>query len=421
MSLEENYKKLGLTHNPFPLEATEQKIIDPQKDLLDDVSRFCVEVREREVDWINNKIIFLLKEGKRKECPNVWVSGKRGVGKSALLKYIVFSLQNTSIIPLYIKRPTQGLPEIYGETVRYLGVDFFLALSWSTYSEFLKQLKTEDARFIGRNEMIKQYLLEDPSRTLLFANPTDEALEKLKEKNLKPKDVDVKGLQKNLAAWLVAKERIVLPEFAQIISAFPTGPDEQFLKLRKLPGAKMIDCLVSILQIAERVKGYTAALLVIDELDQVWGPLKGPQKRKLGLDARKVYEFSRGKIKLIGTSIGAEMFNDFEKYEYIKDAIPTDPEHVLDVPEFDLDQTKRLISSYLKRARPPSTEGFIEPFNETVILALRQRHGGNARLILQECRSLLVHGASKGHSTLDERVLIEFNPSYKDLLPPIAT
>lgn len=414
-SLEKRYEKLGLTHNPFPMQAVEQEIIDPRKDLLDDIERFCVQIREREVQWIHNKVTQPLIGGA--ECPNVWVAGKRGVGKSALLKYIVHTLSGTSILPLYVKKPLKGLPDIYAKAIRYLGVDFFVDLSLSAYLEFFKQLKPENATFISMpSDPVIQFVLEDVSRLLLFMKPTDEGTKKLEERKLSVEDLDVKKMCTAMSAWLVAKCNVLVPEFATMIANFPITPDEQYMKLMKLQKAKQIDCLVSILLLAEKVKGIRAGLLIIDELDQVWEGLNPAQKRTIGLDSRKIYESSRGKIKLIGTSIGREMFEDFEKVTYMQDVIPTTPEHVLEVLEFDTEQTKRLVAHYLSKARLPEKQGFTEPFTDAVVIAVNRANGGNARAMLQDFRGLIEIAADKGYTVIDEKVLIEYKPAYKEIL-----
>lgn len=413
---EQRYKILGLSHNPFPIQAVEQEIIDPRKDLLDDVSRFCAEIREREMQWVHNKVIQpLIGEG---ECPNVWVAGRRGVGKSALLKYIVHSLFDTSILSLYVKKPLKGLPEIYTKAIRYLGVDFFVDLSLAAYLEFFKQIEAPNARFISPpRQPVIDYVLDDVSRLSLFMRPTDEGTKKLRERNISPESINLLKMTTSISAWLVAKCNILVPKFATMIAKFPIDPEEQFLKLMKLPRAEQIDCLVSIILLAGRTKGYSAGLLVIDELDQVWEDLGTGQKRKIGLDARKIYESGRGKIKLIGTSIGEDMWKDFEKITYMADAIPVTPDHILEVFEFDAEQTKRLAAHYLNKARLPGTEGFTEPFTDTVIIAVNKRFGGNARAMLQDFRGLIEIAAEKGYSTVDEKALVEYNPVYQEILP----
>lgn len=116
----DRYEDLGLAYNPFPepgsVEAIESVSVTDPLQALDELNqalrRFNVNVRKNEIAWLEHNVLDKLKNGEK--CPNVWVSGPKGVGKSILLKYVVVKLQDTNILPVYIKYSREGFARDLG-------------------------------------------------------------------------------------------------------------------------------------------------------------------------------------------------------------------------------------------------------------------------------------------------------------------
>jgi len=416
MNSEDNpYHLLGLTHNPFPLEPVETRLFSID-DLREDIQRFVEDIRRKEIQWLEDKIISPLKKGTL--CPNIWIRGVRGVGKSALLKYITWKLQDSPILCIYIKRPERGLQTVYEETIKFLGPSFFAKLSLTLYSQFFQQMEKNDAKTFIKEEVdrvlkfLKDRELEFPAKYFLRESEEDKKV--LEENDILVEYVDKKKLFNAMSAWLVSKFGTTPRRLAEILAKFPAQPDIEFLNLLRVSRNEERDALASIIRLAKHGLRITRALMILDELDQAWEGLSKQQKRKFGLMIRSLYEATRGDLLFIAVAV-PEMLRELYEGEvagyYISDVIPALDTNILALEPYDADQTKILVAKYLEKARLPGMEGFIEPFTENVVTEIQKRTRGNAREMIQQFRMLIETAAREKVSVIDEYFLEKCLPS----------
>lgn len=324
--------------------------------------------------WIESKLISKLQDGERAE--NVWLSGPKGVGKSILLKQLVLKLSNSDVVPIYIKYPERGLPEILETTLRWFGGPRIYELADKLWRRYLVD---------------RQLAITDP-RTIFLGS------------QMRP--FQVRNFKRDFGIWLADKydtdDRLV----SLLANIFELSPEERFEAMRKSwRRGNTSSVIKDLLILSKETLGVQAFLLIIDELELVWRSWT-TSKRVNFVDLL----VSIGKVKSMPIAIilthvpDVLSVSDIEwRYPQLFSLIPFDQRHVLQVGPLDFKQTRDLIISYLDRAR--SVKGSSKPFSDELIKGIHLASRGLPRQILYACYDLVEHASDLHLRTITESLL----------------
>lgn len=398
----QGYQGLGLTLNPFPepgsIEALESvTIIEPEqatRELQESLERFVNSIRRDETEWLQRNVLERLRRGGGHA--NAWVSGPKGVGKSILLKHFLCGLRDTSTLPIYVKYPVRGLPEILEMFLRWLGEAKLSQIAHGLYAQFYSE------KFSAQNGLIFQGLFypEIEDRSILndmhaFFNS------KFFRGTLKS------FVKRTFNDWLL-NERDVPTRIAHLLTNFyETSPEERFSILRRTWGQGSIASVITgLVDLAEGQLGIDGFVLVLDELELLWRNWPKSRRETFSRWLRSLHEVVGESLAIVLTRVPDILqLNDLQLYPSLLEAVPYNPQHVLTLAPLDVHGTSRLMVGYLQgvngnRGTHPFTEGAIE----AVALSTR----GIPREILYSCYGLVEEACDKKMDRIDLKMFQSF-------------
>lgn len=387
----DRYNSLSLTNNPFPLpgsiEAIEGiQLIDPEqagKELTDALKHFNPTIRKAEIEWIDKHLIDKLRNGEK--CSNLWVSGPKGVGKSILLKYLVANLKDTNILPVYVKYPERGLPQILEVLVRWFGEERLSRIAEVAFSVYSKEHASK------LNEALKD--MEEADRT---------SLKKVTD------DTNGSEIIDDFESWLQAAKG-THPKIAYVVANYYSlTKEDRIIAIGKMRGkGDIAAALTSLVRLASDTIGTKTVLLVLDEIELLWRGWPSSKRQNFSVWVRGIHETAGDGLRIVMSQVPDILTRQEieSKYRHIADVLPFTPTTVLNVKVLDNNSAKELIARYLQPARKPGTKGFIEPFSESAVQELNLRYRGLPREILYNCYSLVELAADQGLTTIDSNML----------------
>jgi len=424
------YPNLGLYRNPFEISA--ERDIRNINEIIEDVKRFCLEIREVEYGKIRKRFLQpLLRPTEGRICENLWIKGEKGVGKSILLKKLAFDLYGKpDIVTLYIKVPVGGLDltGIYQRSVEWLGTETFSKLALTIYDTYFRKLSLNDAARILKvpseelqqfTREIKKLVRKDPQLIFSFFSKNPSSIKELQKLGIPRGSIKLGSLSYQVSARLVAEEHIS-KNFSDLIAYYPENPEEAFMKIQNVSGKQTVPMLLSFHRAASAFLKTRCIVIVLDEFEIAWRKMTDAGRMSTVVAIRAFHDASQGNIKFIVT-VTDDVFDvlPFDKYRHILDVIPktTTGTNVVDVSKVDSSQAIKLVEFLLSqegiRARPAK---FIHPFVPEVVSAVNKKVGGVTRDLVVEMRHIIEEAEEKGKKIIDKDALIEISEGYKPYL-----
>jgi len=423
------YPNLGLNRNPFEISA-EYDVLHVSQ-ILEDVKRFCLDIREKEYNEIKKRFLDPLTKPESGRIPeNLWIKGEKGVGKSILLKKLVFDLfGNSEILTIYIKVPEAGLDlnGIYNRSIEWLGIETFQKISQKVYEKYFSEIDLSEAVRVLNIPMehlndllkkIKENLTRQPEALYWFFDES-------KGDELRTIGIEPNMIKRNALIYRVSAKLIVdfkmHKKFADLIAAFPSDPLGVFTKMKNIKGKEVVPFLISLYKSASLFLGTKALVIILDEFEISWRKMKERDRIATVVAIRALHDSSQGRIKFIVTVID-EVFELLpqDKYRHILDVIPKTVagSNVIDVTQLSSDQAIKLVEFLLNQPGVRIKKAsYIHPFTPEVIYAVNNKTGGITRDLIVELRHILDKAEEQGAKVIDADVLLKISPDFQNYLP----
>jgi len=423
------YPNLGLNRNPFVISV--ERDITRIEEIIEDVRRFCPDIRSLEYKLIKDRFLDpLVKGDDPATILNLWVQGEKGVGKSILLKKLALDLYGSpDIMTIYVKVPEQGLDlaGIYGRSVTWLAAEKFGVLSRQIYLRHFREMTlNESARVFDLpgdtlKAFVKDFKLaakKDPETVLGMFSKDPRAIKALRKLKVDPGLIKLKVLKRQVAGKLVARHGIY-KKFADLISEYLDDPNGAFMAIQSAKGRDTVPMLLSYFRAARDFLDARAIVLILDEYEISWRQMSDAKKLAMVVAIRALNDSSKGQMKFILTVV-SDVFDDIAtaKFRHILDVIPKSPigRNIIDVKAIDDSQAMMLVDFLLNGEGVRSRSGkYIDPFVPEAIVALNkhaQAAGGATRQLVVELRDTLDEAEERGKKVIDKACLLEISPVY---------
>ncbi len=424
------YPNLRLYKNPF--EISVERDVQSIQEVIDDVNRFCLDIRTSEYDRIKKVFLLPLLNPSKGKPENLWVRGTKGVGKSILLKKLAYDLYGKpDIAVLYVKVPAEGLDiqGIYKRCVQWLGQSTFEKLSLKIYEDFIKNLDLNIAARVFKvpsdqlerfTNDLKDLTAKQPDIIFKIFSKDPTAIKEMENFGISPGMIKLNALSYQVSVNCVAKYGLH-KKFADLISALPENPAEGFVKIREIGQKEVVPVFIALEKAFSTFFGTSAVVIILDEFEIAWLKMSERARIAIVVAVRALHDASQGKIKFIAT-ITEEVFDWLaeEKYKHIFDVIPRTVvgRNIIDIKTLDTSQAIRLVEFLLSQdgVRPPDAK-FIHPFEPEVIQAVNSKVQGIARELIAELRQIVEEAEERGMKIINIENLLKISNAYEPYVP----
>lgn len=389
------YSKYGLSKNPFPTQQLPS--LNSRAEIAAYAKNICTAIRTKEIHEIKEKFLDIAFGGEEQpgQATNLWIHGELGVGKSAIILYVVNLLvehKGDQVVPIFIEAPDSGISGVYRKTVSWLGQD---------------QLEVIASRLIDT-------AIRKNGKNLITSDKPDKVLKgmqkAIEEKRnpfpdlVKQGALDPKTAIKQIKAELTHGHLFVEPSVIETILGIAFEPEDEFTELRDIAAKSMLDALVTLVFLI-REAGYKMTLLFIDQLEYFWNSWGKTQRVRFINDIRELVQRSIPYLSVSCTS-NNDVTEDIEvNYPTFLRPLPRGPQQVVVVRKLTKEQARTLVKFYLDKVRMSKGAGELYPFTEGGVDELYDWAEGRAGQLLDQCGRLLRTSAKAGKKPIDEKVV----------------
>lgn len=378
------YAKFGLSVNPFPARAI---AAERHPDLPKTIERFSWEARKDEILQIHKKLIE--PAYKDRESGNIWLSGRFGIGKTAILIYIWQELRKREdIVALYSELGT-GFPYVYSNIIGQLKMYFFEDLTrrlahkavcqyWDHFFEsetapvFLK-IKDSLANFV---EVLKKVNEEEDE---------EDENEEVEGSQLTYENVQV------VTKTLLSENGITSPVRDGLVKMIVDPHVGYAILTDKVQQLKRLQALADLIK-TFYLAGYRMTYLFLDQLDYEYRfDFTKSQRDKAASQLKQFAIWTQGYVAMVATTY-PDLINYFKlNYPQVLDALPMDKFRIIEVGPLTSDKAKILARKYLETVKTKESIPDLFPFTEQAIEYVCQTDGINGvpRYLLNALYSIL--------------------------------
>jgi hypothetical protein len=380
------YMKFSLSGNPFPARAI---AAERHPDLPKTIERFSWEARKDEILQIHKKLIE--PAYRDRESGNIWISGRFGIGKTAILIYIWQELRKREdIIALYSELGT-GFPYVYSNIIAQLKLSFFEDLArklahkavcqyWDRFFESNNDptyLKIKDS-LAGFAEVLKKANQEE----------SDE------EEEVESSQLTYDNVQAVTKTFL-SENGITSPVRDGLVKIIIDSHVGYAVLTDKVPQGKRLQALADLIK-TTYLAGYRMTYLFLDQLDYEYRfNYTKSQRDKAANQLKQFAIWTQGYIAIASTTY-PDLINYFKlNYPQVLDALPMDAYRIIEIGPLTLEKAKILTRKYLETVKTKESIPDLFPFTEQSIEYICQAEGINGvpRFLLNALHSILKSAA----------------------------
>jgi hypothetical protein len=384
---EENiFATYGLSRNPFPSQELPQVT-----DISAYVKNVCTAVREKELREIKEKFLdvaFGMGEEKGK-ATNLWVHGELGVGKSAIIIFIYNLLREYKsdiVVPLYIVSPGNGIDDIFNDTVRQLGGDFFTKLAQKLLAKIIA--RHEELIHSDEPKKIVKKIKDDPSDILAFI-----------QKGI----LDADELVQKATLELSEGHIYVDDKMIKLVLETLTNYENAWDSIKNYSKKDRLDGLVTLFYLLSEAS-FRMTFLFIDQLEYSWRIWGKSKRDRFVMDVRELVQRSMPYLSVLCTS-NVDLTEDIEvNHPTLLRPLPMNPGRVTVIKPLSKEQMRTLIEFYLDLARVSKKSPELYPFTESAIDFIYDKYNGVTGHVLAACFEILNHAARRKLEIIDEEV-----------------
>lgn len=380
------FSKYGLSRNPFPGQELPQVT-----DISAYVKNICIAVREKELRELKEKFLdvaFGMGEEKGK-ATNLWIHGELGVGKSAIIIFIYNLLKEHKsdiVVPLYIVSPGNGIDDIFNETVRQLGGNFFIELGQKLLAKTIAnhvELVHSD-----KPKKVLQKIEEDPSNIVTF----------IREGTLDTDEVVQKTVFELSEGHLYVDDKMI-----RLVLQTSINYEKAWDSIKNYSKKDRLDGLVTLFYLFSEA-GFRMTFLFIDQLEYSWRIWTKSKRDRFIMDVRELVQRSMPYLSVACTS-NVDLDEDIQvNHPTILRPLPMNPGRVVVIKPLSKEQMRTLVEFYLDLARVSKKSPELYPFTESAIDFIYDRYNGVTGHILIACFELLNYAARQKLEIIDEEV-----------------
>jgi hypothetical protein len=376
------YTKFGLSGNPFPARAI---AAERHPDLPKTIERFSWEARKDEIVQIHKKLIE--PAYKERESGNIWVSGRFGIGKTAILIYIWQELRKREdIVALYSELGT-GFPFVYSTVIGQLKMSFFEDLArrlahkavcqyWDRFFE-----NDNDPVFLSIKESMTNF------QEILKKANREESEEEEEIENPQLTYENVQAVTKTL----LSENGITSPVRDGLVKILVDPHAGYAILTDKVPQAKKLQALADLIK-TFYLAGYRMTYLFLDQLDYEYRfNYTKSQRDKAASQLKQFAIWTQGYIAIASTTY-PDLINYFKlNYPQVLDALPMDAYRIIEIGPLTTEKAKMLTRKYLETVKTKESIPDLFPFTEQAIEYICQAEGINGvpRSLLNALHSIL--------------------------------
>lgn len=380
------FSKYGLSRNPFPGQELPQVT-----DISAYVKNVCVAVREKELREIKEKFLDVAfgTGEERGKATNLWVHGELGVGKSAIIIFIYNLLKEHKsdiVVPLYIVSPGNGIDDIFDETVRQLGGDFFTKLGQKLLAKTIAL--HEELIHSDKPKNVVKKIEEDSSNILTF---------------IKKGMLDADELVQKAALELSEGHIYVDDKMIKLVLQTITDYEKAWSSIKNYSKKDRLDGLVTLFYLFSEA-GFRMTFLFIDQLEYSWRIWGKSKRDRFVMDVRELVQRSMPYLSVLCTS-NVDLTENIEvNHPTLLRPLPMNPGRVTVIKPLSKEQMRTLVEFYLDLARVSKKSPELYPFTESAIDFIYDKYNGVTGHILIACFELLYHAARQKLEIIDEEV-----------------
>jgi GTPase SAR1 family protein len=423
---EMKYPNLRLYKNPF--EVSVERDVQSIQEIIEDVNRFCLDIRAKEYERIKKVFLLPLLNPSEGKAENLWVRGTKGVGKSILLKKLAYDLYGKpDIVVLYVKVPEEGLDiqGIYKRSIQWLGQSTFEKLALKIYEDFIKNMSLNVAARIFKvppdqleqfTANLKELVTKQPEIIFKIFSKDPSAIKEMEDLGINPGMIKLNALTYQVSVNCVANHNLY-KKFADLISTLPENPAEGYVRIREISAKEVVPVFIAIEKAFSKFFGTRAVVIILDEFEIAWLKMSEKQRITMVVAVRALHDASQGNIKFIST-MTEEVFELLKegKYKHILDVIPrtTIGRNIIDVSSLDTSQAIRLAEFLLSQegVRPPDAK-FVHPFEPEVIEVINRKVQGITRELINDLKQIVDEAEERGMKIINIENLLKISDVYE--------